>query len=150
ELLESRDQRVHQLVRERIQLLRPVHQHDADRAVALDDYERLCRNAWIASFASSFTIERASQSRACPIVSCHEMSRHQFSCCFVYRVVCGSLTARFSTTASTLASSSAAGTAQLTSPHSAACLAGISSHISRISRARRSPTKMGSHCVAPP
>src|SRR5207244_11864116 len=66
ELDERRDDRVHQLVRERVQLLRPVHQDDPDGAVSLDGYERLFRNASIAPFASSFSIDSASQSRAWP------------------------------------------------------------------------------------
>src|SRR6185295_8179391 len=41
------------------------------------------RNPRIASFASSPTIDIASQSRAWPTVSCQEMSRHQLSCCLV-------------------------------------------------------------------
>ena len=82
ELVQRRDERVHQAVRERVQLLRPVQQHDADEAVPLDNYERLFRNASIASFASSLSIESESQSRAWPTVSCQAMSRHQFSCCF--------------------------------------------------------------------
>ena len=103
-----------------------------------------------APWASSPSIESASQSRAWPMVSCQEMSRHQFSCCFAYRVVSGSLRTSFSTHSSTTASSSAAGTARLTSPHSAACAAGTSSQSRIISRARRSPIMIGSHWVAPP
>ena len=49
-----------------------------------------------------------------------------------------------------MASSSAAGTQRFTSPHSSALRAGISSQRRMISRARRSPTMIGSHCVAPP
>src|SRR5438874_924732 len=108
------------------------------------------RKARTASWDSSPSIDSASQSGAWFAVSCHEMSRHQLSCCFAERVVCGSFAASLSATSSTFASSSPGGTAQLTSPRSAARGAGISSHIKMISRARRSPTKTGSHCVAPP
>src|SRR6266404_6778423 len=41
ELRERGDDRVHQLARERVELLRPVHEHDADSAVALDEDVRL-------------------------------------------------------------------------------------------------------------
>ena len=37
ELLERGDDCAHQLAGERVQLLRPVHQHDADAAVAFDE-----------------------------------------------------------------------------------------------------------------
>ena len=66
------------------------------------------RNFRTAPWASSPSIESDSQSRAWPTVSCHEMSRHQFSCCFAYLVVSGSLRASFSTHSSTTVSSSAA------------------------------------------
>src|SRR5205807_2172164 len=77
QLLERRHELLHQLVGERVQLLRPVEEDDRDRAVAPDDHLRF-RNAFTASCA------------------------------------------------------------------------GISSHRKTISRARRSPTMIGSHCVAPP
>jgi len=38
ELGERIDDAVHQLARQCVQLLRPVHQHDADTAVALDEH----------------------------------------------------------------------------------------------------------------
>ena len=38
ELLQRTDDRAHQLARERVQLLRTVHQHDADAPVALDEH----------------------------------------------------------------------------------------------------------------
>ena len=47
----------------------------------------------------------------------------------VARVVCGSFFASLATISSTFASSWAAGTTQFTRPHSAACAAGISSHM---------------------
>src|SRR5205823_6391727 len=49
------------------------------------EYARLYRSRKprIASFASSPSIDSASQSRAWPTVSCQEISRHQLSCCFV-------------------------------------------------------------------
>src|SRR5439155_11750244 len=129
ELFEGRDKAVHELVRERVQPPRAVHRDDSDLLLALDFDEisrsaaggagtsaigRLrrayatthrSRNFRIASCASSFSIESASQSRACPTVSCQETSRHQLSCCFAYRVVCGSFAASFSTSSSTVASS---------------------------------------------
>ena len=37
ELLQRADDRAHQLAGERVQLLRAVHEHDADAAVAFDD-----------------------------------------------------------------------------------------------------------------
>ena len=40
------------------------------------------RKRLTASCVSGLSIESASQSRAWPTVSCHETSRHQFSCCF--------------------------------------------------------------------
>ena len=57
-------------------------------AVALHDdeavrHDRFSRNARIASFASSPSIDSESQSRAWPTVSCQDRSRHQLSCCFV-------------------------------------------------------------------
>src|SRR5205807_3576777 len=128
QLLERRHELLHQLVGERVQLLRPVEEDDRDRAVAPDDHLRF-RNALTASCASSPSIESASQSRAWFTVSCHERSRQKFSCCLAYRVVCGSFSASFSTTTSTFASSCASGTTQLTRPHSTACAAGISSHM---------------------
>ena len=82
-LLERLDDAVHQLVGERVQPLGAVHGHDGDLLVALDRHEaHRSRNLRIASCASSFSIESASQSRAWPIVSCQETSRHQLSCCF--------------------------------------------------------------------
>ena len=45
ELLESLDELAHQLVGERVQLLRPVQRDDRDRAVALDEDERLVSHA---------------------------------------------------------------------------------------------------------
>jgi C-terminal processing protease CtpA/Prc len=48
----------------------------------LELYSR-SRKRRMASFASSPSIDSASQSRAWPTVSCQEMSRHQLSCCFV-------------------------------------------------------------------
>src|SRR5262249_38550538 len=50
------------------------------------------------------------------MVALHERSRQKFSCCFAYRVVSGSFAASFSTYSSTTGSSSARGTARLTSP----------------------------------
>ena len=63
ELLQSRDELLHQFARQGIQLLRAVEQHDRDRVGALYEDERF-RNAFTASCASSPSIERASQSRA--------------------------------------------------------------------------------------
>ena len=66
--------------------IRAVQEDDCDRAVALNEDELahffLSTKRLIAAFGSSVAIESASQSRAWLIVSCHEMSRHQFSCCF--------------------------------------------------------------------
>ena len=63
ELAQSGDELVHQLARQRVQLLRPVEQDDGDRIVALYEDERF-RNAFTASCASSPSIDIASQSRA--------------------------------------------------------------------------------------
>ena len=86
QLLQRPDELVHQLVRERVQLLRPVQQHDRDRRLALDQDERVghffSRNPLIAAFGSSVAIDSASQSRAWLIVSCQARSRQKFSCCF--------------------------------------------------------------------
>ena len=84
ELLERRDELVHQLVGERVQLLRPVEQDDRDGALALDLDEAhfFSRNFSIAAFGSSVAIESASQSRAWLIVSCQARSRQKFRCCF--------------------------------------------------------------------
>src|SRR3954462_13196447 len=144
------DELFHQLARQRVQLLRPVEEHDRDPCViALYEDERF-RNAFTASCASSPSIESASQSRAWFTVSCQERSRQKFNCCFAYRVVCGSFAASFATYSSTAPSISAAGSARLIRPHSSACRAVISSLSMMISRALPSPTKIGSHCVAPP
>jgi hypothetical protein len=40
ELRQAPTELVHQLVRERVQRLRPVEQHEGDRVVALDENER--------------------------------------------------------------------------------------------------------------
>ena len=85
ELGERRDELVHQLVRERVQLLRPVEQHDRDLPVALDRDEThffFSRKFSIAAFGSSVAIDRASQSRAWLIVSCQARSRQKLRCCF--------------------------------------------------------------------
>src|SRR2546426_11997802 len=72
---------LHQLARQRVQLLRPVEQHDGDRVGAFYEDERF-RNAFTASCASSPSIDIASQSRAWFTVSCQERSRQKLSCCF--------------------------------------------------------------------
>ena len=81
ELLQSYDELLHQRTGERIQLLRTVEQHDRDRGGPLYEDERL-RNAFTASWASSPSMDSASQSRAWFTVSCHERSRQKLSCCF--------------------------------------------------------------------
>ncbi len=85
ELLQRRHDRVHQLTGERVQRLGAVHQHDTDRAFALDDDQAhlpRSRNARTAPCASSPSIDIASQSRACVVVWCHASSRQTFSCAF--------------------------------------------------------------------
>ena len=64
EPLQLGDELGHQLVGQGVELLRPVQQHDRDRVVALYEDERISRNAFTASCASSPSIERESQSRA--------------------------------------------------------------------------------------
>ena len=81
ELLQSYDELLHQRTGERIELLRTVEQHDRDRSGTLYEDERF-RNAFTASWASSPSIDSASQSRAWFTVSCHERSRQKLSCCF--------------------------------------------------------------------
>ena len=81
QLLQSCDQFLHQRARQRVQLLRAVEQHDRDRVGPLYEDERF-RNAFTASWASSPSIESASQSRAWLTVSCQERSRQKLSCCF--------------------------------------------------------------------
>ena len=81
EALQLHDELVHQLVRQRVELLRPVEEHDGDRLLAFD-YDERFRNAFTASCASSPSIDRASQSRAWFTVSCQERSRQKLSCCF--------------------------------------------------------------------
>ena len=79
------DELLHQVVGERVELLRPVELNDGDGLVALDQNERFAhffRNFSIAAFGSSVAIESASQSRAWLIVSCHARSRQKFRCCF--------------------------------------------------------------------
>ena len=71
ELLQRADDLVHQLRGQRVERLRPVHQHDADGSVALDDDEAhlsRSRNLRTAPCASSPSIDIASQSRACVAV----------------------------------------------------------------------------------
>lgn len=63
ELLQNCDELLHQLARQCVQLLRPVEQHDCDRGGSLYEDERF-RNAFTASWASSPSMESASQSRA--------------------------------------------------------------------------------------
>ena len=85
ELVERRHDGFHQLAGERVQRLRTVHQHDTDRALALDDDEAhfpRSRNARTAPCASSPSIDIASQSRACVTVWCHASSRQTLSCVF--------------------------------------------------------------------
>ena len=67
QFVKPRHELLHQLVGERIQLLRAVEQDDRDCVVPLDQNQGVAhffRNFSIAAFGSSVAIERASQSRA--------------------------------------------------------------------------------------
>ena len=87
ELLEHARELLHQLVRERIQRVRPVEEDDCDRLLALQEDEIthfffFSRKRLIAAFGSSVAMESASQSRAWLIVSCQARSFQKFRCCF--------------------------------------------------------------------
>src|SRR5262245_40531621 len=85
EVLECADELRHQLVRERVQRLRPIEPDDGDGFFALeeDGHSFRRRNFSTASRGSSVAIESASQSRAWLTVWCQERSRQKLSCCLV-------------------------------------------------------------------